>query len=171
MSVQCPSNMTRNCTAARRQATPMSVLVPDPAANVCLLNTQRLDFGGVPLTYLNLYGQSQAVSALDSAGVQSTSLQVQNPALSTVAATRLMSTSAGQAAVSTHGFSRARDLNSTVMSVTNQTFAPMRGHGAQVGTFGASPGERIPMQHVNTYGSILSSPVPQGTAAGASFLG
>lgn len=170
MSVQCPGSKTTPCSASVAITNPYSSLVPDPAANVCLLNTQRLGFGQVSSPWLSLYAQSQAVSALDSAGVQSTTYQKSNPALSTVAATRILSSAAGQAAVSTHGFTNAQGvLGGTVMSVTNQNFGTMSG-GLPVGQgFTATLGDATP--RVPTYGGILSSPLSEGTPAGSSFLG
>lgn len=159
--------MTTHCSPSVSVSNPMAQLVPDPAANVCLLNVQRFGFGQAPLTWLSLYGQSQAASALESAGVQSTTLQKNHPGLPTVAATRLMSSAVGQAVVSTHGFGRAPVLGSTVMSTTGQAFGPSGGHPVAHGytaSFQAAPA-------VPTYGGVLSSPIPGGTPAGASFLG
>ncbi|MEC7693956.1 MAG: hypothetical protein VX446_06175, partial [Bacteroidota bacterium] len=102
--------------------------------------------------------QAAAATALDSAGVTSTTFTKAHPGMSAVPALRVMHSAHGTAVVSNTPIApSAPTFGGRVMAVTNATFT---GHSDLTGQLGAAApsADRVP-----PYAAILASPVPQGS--------
>lgn len=152
--VSCMGMKNTPCVAGGNTAAP---LVRDPADNVVLLNVPRLNFGQLSANQMALHTQAAAATALDSAGVTSTTFAKAHPGLSAVPSLRVMHSAHGTAVVSNGAIAPAAPtFGGRVMAVTNATFA---GHSDTTGRLGVgAPGS---LSGTPSYAAVLSSPLPK----------
>lgn len=182
MSLSCQSSNSP-CVPSVHVVNVNSQLCADPAANVVIMETPRLYTSSMP--WIDTYGQSVATRTLaESTNVVPATVRVGAPGHSTVQSQRLITNaSKSSALVSNTGFSNAPVRGTYVQSASAQTFsppAPDHATHAPVGntgytvsasvvppTTGPSYGLTPLVNPTQSYGNILTSPIPYGQGKNA----
>ncbi len=173
MSLSCQGSNTP-CVPRVNVVNVNSQLCPDPSANVVIMDTPRLYNAMMP--WVGMYGQTQATKALGTVNVVPATARLGSTHHSTVQSQRVITTPAKTSAVvSNMGFSNAPSLGTYVQSLSDHTFhvpesvgthAPVGHTGFTVAAAvtqpatGPSYGMTEMTNRTQSYGSILTSPIP-----------